>query len=215
MSAQVRHDKAFKAQFARYSCNSRMAGANADRCNRSVSLPLIDGLVIDAVVNVLEPVVTADPAMKKVLAQEWTNQQRDPQEKDRAKRIARLEKQRDDAKQQLADAARLLVTKRMSQVAYDALQATLTEELHHAEQQLSELLKVRPTTAPLPTLDEVVKLAGSWRTILTEAPIPERRAVLAELIEQVIPMREGKGKYNLEIRWTPLGEQLSKLASQS
>jgi hypothetical protein len=38
--------------------------------------------------------------------------------------------------------------------------------------------------------------------------VAAQREVLAALIERVVPMRVGRGQYEVEVSWTPLGEGL-------
>ena len=39
-----------------------------------------------------------------------------------------------------------------------------------------------------------------------------QRAILADLVTKVIPVRVGHGRYRAWIRWTPLGQALRRLA---
>jgi hypothetical protein len=43
---------------------------------------------------------------------------------------------------------------------------------------------------------------------MREGDVAARREVLAALIERVVPERVGRGRYRVEVRWTPLGEGL-------
>jgi hypothetical protein len=43
---------------------------------------------------------------------------------------------------------------------------------------------------------------------MRDGEVAAQREVLAALIERVVPVRVGRGKYGAAIAWTPLGEAL-------
>jgi hypothetical protein len=53
---------------------------------------------------------------------------------------------------------------------------------------------------------------GSWGKALAAADIPAQREVLAELIQQVVPIRIRRGHYRIQITWMPAGEALHEYA---
>lgn len=211
-----------KPNAARYVCTGKNAGLKAKdfSCYYTLAMGKLDEVVRAEVSRVLEPLTTALPLLQRQLEKEWVNLQRDPDVQQRDKQIAGLEARRDTAKRRLTDASLKLVEGILNQEAYSALQERLTADLHSAEQELSKLLRARPPADHrLPPLADVLKMAGSWHRIMCDAPVSAQREVLSELVESITPHRLGKAssraQYAVEIRWTPLGEQLSKLARQS
>jgi hypothetical protein len=47
---------------------------------------------------------------------------------------------------------------------------------------------------------------------MREGDIAVQREVLAAMIERVVPVRVGRGNYDVEVFWTPLGEGLRGVA---
>ena len=47
---------------------------------------------------------------------------------------------------------------------------------------------------------------------MREGDVAAQREVLAVLMERVVPMRTGRGTYDVEIAWTPLGAGLRTAA---
>jgi hypothetical protein len=81
----------------------------------------------------------------------------------------------------------------------------------------SELAKLRELDAPpaVPPLDEVLRDANSWCEIMTGSDIAAQRDMLALLVERVVPTRVGRGEYQAQIFWTPLGGALGQLKNDT
>jgi uncharacterized membrane protein len=63
-------------------------------------------------------------------------------------------------------------------------------------------------------MDAVLAGVGGWARALRSAPIPARREVLGVLIDQVIPVRLGYGRYEAQVAWSPIGRALLSVAVQ-
>ncbi|MDF3015445.1 MAG: hypothetical protein K0R44_670, partial [Thermomicrobiales bacterium] len=72
---------------------------------------------------------------------------------------------------------------------------------------LGRLEVVEPSVS-LPPLEKVLAAVQGWGTAMRDGDIAAQREVLAALIERVMPRRIGRGRYEVEIVWTPLGEGL-------
>jgi hypothetical protein len=93
---------------------------------------------------------------------------------------------------------------------YEALCDKARADLEASETELARLREARPEPA-LPTLDAVLGEAGDWAAALESADVPSQRDVLGALIDRVVPRRISRGKFEVEISWTPLGEGLRQL----
>ena len=85
-------------------------------------------------------------------------------------------------------------------------------DLDAATEALSRLQVVEPSMT-LPPLETVLAAAEGWGAAMRDGDIAAQREVLAVLIERVVPVRIGRGTYDVEIEWTPLGAGL-RVASQ-
>jgi hypothetical protein len=90
---------------------------------------------------------------------------------------------------------------------YELLRDKARADLVAATEELSRLEAVAPTLT-LPPLETVLAAAEGWDVVMRGGDIAAQREVLAALIERVVPVRVGRGKYTAEIVWTPLGDGL-------
>ena len=95
---------------------------------------------------------------------------------------------------------------------YELLRDKARVDLDAATEALNQLQVVEPSVA-LPPLETVLAAAEGWGAAMRDGDIAAQREVLAALIERVVPVRIGRGTYDVEIVWTPLGEGL-RVASQ-
>ena len=80
-------------------------------------------------------------------------------------------------------------------------------DLDAASEALSQLQWIELRVA-LPPLETVVTAVEGRGAVMREGDIAAQRDVLAVLIERVMPVRVGRGKYDAHVIWTPLGEAL-------
>ena len=80
-------------------------------------------------------------------------------------------------------------------------------ELERLQAELAELGTHRLAPA-LPDLDTVLAEVGGWDAALRGPDVAERRAVLAALVDRVVPARLGHDAYAARVTWTPAGDAL-------
>jgi hypothetical protein len=85
-------------------------------------------------------------------------------------------------------------------------------DLDAATEALNQLQVIEPSVQ-LPPLETVLAAAEGWGAAMRDGDIAAQREVLAAVIEQVVPVRVGRGTYDVTIAWTPLGDGL-RAASQ-
>ena len=122
-----------------------------------------------------------------------------------------LEREVERARKRRANATILLLDGTLDRAAYNEAVQTVQVDFDRAEAELARLRGVR-VEPELPPLADVLRAAGGWAEALRAADNPARRDVLALLIERVIPVRVGYGKYDVTIAWSPLGQALRQLS---
>ncbi len=129
--------------------------------------------------------------------------------------VQHLEARLVSLQERIVRATELLCDEQIDKARYDALCARASEDADATQRELTRLRanELRPT---LPPLDTVRKAAKGWATCFTSAEAaPQRphysqaqRDVLATLLERIVPVRVGHGKYRVDATWTPLGTAL-------
>src|SRR5215204_1634632 len=71
---------------------------------------------------------------------------------------------------------------------------------------LDQLQVIEPIIAL--SLLETVLAAEGWGAAMREGDIAAQREVLAAIIEQVVPVRTARGKNDVDVTWTTLGEAM-------
>jgi hypothetical protein len=113
----------------------------------------------------------------------------------------------EQAKTRLTKAAVLFADGDIDKPGYELLRDKARVDLDAATGELSRL-EVIESSAELPPLETVLTAAQGWGVAMRAGDIAAQREVLAALIERVVPVRVGRGRYSAEITWTPLGEGL-------
>jgi hypothetical protein len=101
---------------------------------------------------------------------------------------------------------------RMDDRSYQDYQSKLRTDVAALEEQIGQ---TRAASAPERSLHS--KIERFWNhaaKVSTAAParLTAQRAVLEDVIAEMVPIREGRGRFRLEITWTPVGEALRKAA---
>jgi hypothetical protein len=107
----------------------------------------------------------------------------------------------------LTKAAVLFADGDIDKPGYELLRDKARADLDAATEELGRLEVVEPSVS-LPPLEKVLAAVQGWGTAMRDGDIAAQREVLAALIERVMPRRIGRGRYEVEIVWTPLGEGL-------
>jgi hypothetical protein len=118
----------------------------------------------------------------------------------------------EQARSRLTKAAVLFADGDIDKPGYELLRDKARVDLDATTEALSQLQVGEPRVA-LPPLETVLAAAEGWGAAMREGGIAAQREVLAVLLERVVPVRTGRGTYDVEIAWTPLGAGL-RAASQ-
>jgi DNA invertase Pin-like site-specific DNA recombinase len=203
-----------RVRAARYRCNETTGeGAARGRgCSLTILMEPVDAAVLAQVADLTGVATTRDAGLRDALRREWRRLQQPAGAADAEQRVRLLEREADKARQRLTKAAVMFADGDLDKAGYELLRDKARTDLEAADAELERLrgVKVIPT---LPPLAEVLRAAGGWATALAGADGPARREVLAELVERVIPVRVARGRYDITITWTALGEALRALAT--
>jgi site-specific DNA recombinase len=207
-----------RATYPKYRCERRARGAvpgyeGPTTCETSISAAAIDAAVV-AQVGPVVALADAEPAVRAALRRAWRNLQAGaaPDPGLRA-RIGQLERTDAKARERLKQAALLLVDGGLDRQGYQAVKTQAERDLEAAEQELARLRRARPAPPVLPDLDAALSLLGGWSAIWHGGIVVEQRRVLEALVDRVVPIRVGYGKYEAGLTWTPLGDALRELAA--
>lgn len=196
----------------RYVCISKMLGANVavKGCEFTASMPVVDEAVVGEVTRILDVVTKNDTRTKAGLRKAWKALQSPKVVANAQARITRLEGAASQAKKLLGEAAISLVKGDIDKPAYDAAKEQIERDLNASQEELDRLRAEHGVTKQeaLPDLEEVLEEAASWGRVFSEGPTAEKRVVLGLLIDRIVPIRDGRGKYQADITFTPLGKQL-------
>jgi hypothetical protein len=89
----------------------------------------------------------------------------------------------------------------------DAIRERASGEMADCERELARLRsKLRPGLL-LPRLHEVLAHAEGVDGLLADGTVAEKRAVLADYLVSVVPIRTARARYRAEFQWTDLGQQ--------
>jgi hypothetical protein len=119
----------------------------------------------------------------------------------------RLSREAEQARSRLTNAAVLFADAQIDKLGYELLRDKAQADLRAATEAL-EGLRPAGLRTELPPLQTVLAAAEGWGAAMREGDVAAQREVLAALVARVVPVRVGRGKYDVEIVWTPLGEGL-------
>jgi hypothetical protein len=206
-----------------YRCLGVATGAKAPLANCPYGIPMTiaDRAVLCRLSDTLHSL--SDPKRWPSLLDAWRHEQSGPKAADpNARRFAELDRDLAKANERLARAADLLLDPKRSDAeanwrVYELVrdrEISAIEAIQVARARLGAMdsTKSGRRVQKLPPLDQVLREAGGWGKILLGADVADQRAVLESLIATVSMQRVSWGKYDADISWTPLGQQLAALA---
>ncbi len=183
-------------------------------CSQTADSERIERLVLDQLCAVVDG-IASDPRVQAGLRRAWQVQFAPDDLDTVGSKVKRLEAEIQRARQRIKRATELLVDGTIERDAYDDLVTTARADAESADRELATIDHASKRGRPrLPPLDDVVKAAGSWTTILQGGDVEAQREVLAPLVERVVAVRERPGVYRAELAWTSLGQALRMADTQ-
>lgn len=201
-----------------YRCSATNLGANAAvrGCATSALTNQVDEAVQARVLPLIETAVSALPELRQALERAWAAL-RTPmtlQDQLQERQRQQLLREAEQARSRLTKAAVLFADGDIDKPGYELLRDKARVDLDAATEQLSRLQVVEPSIT-LPPLETVLATAEGWGAAMRDGEIAAQREVLAAVIERVVPIRVSRGKYEVEVSWTPLGEGLRAAVASS
>jgi len=202
----------------RYRCTAARLGAEARirACYCELRGEPLETMVREQIASVVDVAVTNVPELRAALDRAWAvlrtpaTLQDELQERQRQHLLRAVEQ----ARARLTKAAVLFADGDIDKPGYELLRDKARLDLDAATEALDRLQVVEPGIA-LPPLETVLAAAEGWGAAMREGDVAARREVLAALIDRVVPVRVGRGQYDVEVSWTPLGEGLRAVAVPS
>jgi hypothetical protein len=208
--------KARKDRSRSYRCCGVNLGANAPipGCAITALADQIEQAVLTEVLPLLECAVSTLPELRHALERAWAAL-REPatlQDQLQERQRQHLLREAEQSRARLTKAAVLFADGEIDKRGYELLRDKVRTDLDAATEALGQMQGVEPNTT-LPPLETVLAAAEGWGAAMRGGELAAQRDVLAVLIDRVVPVRTGRGTYDAEIEWTPLGEGL-RAASQ-
>jgi hypothetical protein len=153
--------------------------------------------------------VSTVPELRQALERAW-EALREPatlQDALQERQRQQLVRESEQARTRLTNAAVLFADGNIDKPGYELLRDKARTDLDAATEALSRLQVVEPSVI-LPPLEAVLTAAAGWGAVMRDGDIAAQREVLTALIERIVPVRTGRGKYDVKVLWTPLGEAL-------
>jgi hypothetical protein len=193
----------------------RCGGDDRSTCHQTANRDAVDKLVLEEVGVLIEATTSSDARMQRALRRAWAALDQPNDSHARARAMRRLEQQATTARARVTKATEMFVDGAIDRAAYDALLDKARTDLNSAEAELATLRIDTPSVLTLPTLDEALRLAGSWSAALGHSDLTAQRDVLALIVQRITPRRVKRGIYQVDIAWTPLGQTLRSTMGQS
>ena len=199
---------------AQYRCNGFLRGADSPdpRCVAVVRASFLEDAVLAEVSALLDRLVPMDRGLEAALRRAWDELRRPAADAGAgaAARIRSLEQDADKVRRRLTNAAELFADGDLDKEGYDGLRRKARTDLDAIEAELAWLSATSPAVV-LPPLEDVLRRIDSWRRPLEADDLSARRDVLAMLFDRAVPVRLGRGRYEVELAWTPLGAALRQV----
>jgi hypothetical protein len=202
--ARAGHARTYRFSAANLGANAAIRG-----CATNTLANQVDEAVRSEILPLIETAVSALPELREALERAWAalrtpaTLQDELQERHRKQLVRETEQ----ARARLTKAAVLFADGDIDKPGYELLRDKARVDLDAATEALSKLQMVEPSVV-LPPLETVLAAAEGWGAAMHDGDIAAQREVLAALVEQVVPVRVGRGKYDVNVIWTPLGEAL-------
>lgn len=210
MGGKAQYQRASK----RYICTNRVYNRpGVVPHDYQVVMEPVDAYVLEEVVRPLERIDQASVEAQRQGRAAWGAIREPKLTGDDAARMRQLRAQERQAASRLKTLAFKLADGIISDESYQLSVRPVERDLAAVREQLTALRAKTPALPELPDYDTLLALCASVRAALRTASIPLLREGLARFITKVVPHREGRGQYRVEIAWTPLGEAIQRLAA--
>ncbi len=205
------HGKGRTGHSRSYRCTSHTSGANSATrtCLTSVLADQVEQAVLAEVLPLVEAAVFKLPELCEALERAWAAL-REPatvQDALQERQRGRLTREAEQARSRLTNAAVLFADGQIDKLGYELLRDKAQADLRAATEALDGLQPAEPRPV-LPPLEVVLAAAEGWGAAMRDGDVAAQREVLAALVARVAPVRVGRGKYGVEVSWTPLGDGL-------
>jgi hypothetical protein len=127
---------------------------------------------------------------------------------ERARRIARLERQAAESDSLINAATDARFLGKMNEERYQSYVEHHEARLMATRAELKELRAQVPTVPGRPPWAEIVRRAGGLLALLRGGTVAEQRDVLRELVARVEARRVGHARFAVSIAWTAFGQWL-------
>src|SRR5829696_5779488 len=202
----------------KYRCTAARNGAEAGKraCYAELCGDRLDKAVLAEVLPLIEGAVSSLPELRQALERAWvglrepTTLQDELQERQRQHLLRKAEQ----ARSRLTKAAVLFADGDIDKPGYELLRDKARVDLDAATEALGRLQLPEPNVE-LPPLETVLAAAEGWGVAMRDGDVAVQREVLAALIDRVVPVRTGRGTYDVTIEWTPLGDGLRAVVLSS
>jgi DNA invertase Pin-like site-specific DNA recombinase len=208
--------KRLAARSISYKCMKWQRGTDARvlTCAYTALAAQLDSQVLAEAQAAVEGVVGV-PGMGPALGRAWEALRRPTGEAASAEqRLNQLDRISAKLRERLTRSAILFADGELDRASYQLATDATRTELEAAEAEIERLGGV-PVAPSLPPLEEVLRQAGGWGAALRDGETAAQREVLALLLVRVVPVRVGRGKYAVQVDWTPLGEALRAFGAAS
>jgi hypothetical protein len=167
--------------------------------------------VLSEVLPLIETAVSASPELRDALERAWTalRQPATLQDELQERQRQQLMREAEQARSRLTRAAVLFADGDIDKAGYELLREKAQGDLQAATAELDRFHVIESNMA-LPLLETVLVAAAGWDAAFRDGELAPQRDVLAALMDRAVPVRVGRGRYGVEVTWTPLGEALQR-----
>ena len=176
------------------------------RCRFAINAPKLDAQALAQVAAVLDVLGDGDLALSRALTRAWRAFERPALDDDRRRP---LEQAAAKSRERIKRLALLFADGDLDREGYDLGRQQAQADLEAAEAALTEL-GARGPAVPLPPLESALASLGGWRGALAGGDLAPQRDVLGLLVERLEAVRQGYGRFELRMVWSPFGQALAQ-----
>lgn len=156
-----------------------------------------------------------NPRPRQKIIRELKRQTGGPATDDTAQQVAALEAERRKIQDRLHALTDMRADREIDADEYQQSSARYREDLDKVREQLDGIRRGAPKVASLAPLEVVLGSCAAMARALAESEVGPLRETLGHLLERVSPVRLGRGRYELDYTWTPMGWLLIRAAIEA